>query len=246
MFKRDSLLTRLLAVVLTIAVAWAASPVAGFGADASDAQGQEVASTGAAAKDADASSSQETASADTGGQSSATDPSSAGSTEDSAPDAADSGSTGSASDGSGSASAAVDAGSDNASDKSSKAVPERAPSAETEDTDSASGTYTFTAHWTNDADSETSYTNSDFNADNPDTWIDISCTANDNSQHKSTLYFNHEKDKKVIEEAKAMLMARNHMTEEEAHRYIQKCSMEGGNNMVETAKMLLTVADARL
>ena len=190
MFERDGLPARLLAVILTIAMAWASSPVAGFGADASDAQGQEVASTGAAAKDADASSSQETASADTGGQSSATDPSSAGSTEDSAPDAADSGSTGSASDGSGSASAAVDAGSDNASDKSSKAVPERAPSAETEDTDSASGTYTFTAHWTNDADSETSYTNSDFNADDPDTWTDISCTANDNSQHKSTLYIN--------------------------------------------------------
>ena len=54
------------------------------------------------------------------------------------------------------------------------------------------------------------------------------------------------KDKKVIEEAKAMLMTRNHMTEEEAHRYIQKCSMEGGNNIVETAQMLLTVADVRI
>ena len=55
-----------------------------------------------------------------------------------------------------------------------------------------------------------------------------------------------EKDKKVIEEAKAMLMTRNHMTEEDAHRYIQKCSMESGNNMVETAGMLLTVADAEI
>ena len=26
------------------------------------------------------------------------------------------------------------------------------------------------------------------------------------------------------------------MSEEEAHRYMQKCSMDSGNNMVETAK----------
>ena len=31
------------------------------------------------------------------------------------------------------------------------------------------------------------------------------------------------------------------MTEEEAHRYIQKCSMDSGNNMVETAQMILTM-----
>ena len=55
-----------------------------------------------------------------------------------------------------------------------------------------------------------------------------------------------EVDRKVIEEAKAVLMSRNHLTEEEAHRYIQKCSMESGNNMVETAQMLLTMADARI
>ena len=29
------------------------------------------------------------------------------------------------------------------------------------------------------------------------------------------------------------------MTEEEAHRYIQKCSMDSGTNMVEMAKMVL-------
>lgn len=28
------------------------------------------------------------------------------------------------------------------------------------------------------------------------------------------------------------------MSEEEAHRYMQKCSMDSGNNMVETAKMI--------
>ena len=43
----------------------------------------------------------------------------------------------------------------------------------------------------------------------------------------------------LIKEAKELLMGRNHMTEEEAHRYIQKSSMDSGTNMVETAQMIL-------
>ncbi len=54
-----------------------------------------------------------------------------------------------------------------------------------------------------------------------------------------------EADKKVIEEAKAMLMEKKHMTEEDAHRYIQRVSMEGGNNLVETARMLLAMKENR-
>lgn len=50
-----------------------------------------------------------------------------------------------------------------------------------------------------------------------------------------------EGDRQVIEQAKALLMERNNMTEEEAHRYVQKTSMESGNDMVETARMILTV-----
>ena len=46
-------------------------------------------------------------------------------------------------------------------------------------------------------------------------------------------------DRKRIEEAKQVLMERNHMTEEEAHRYLQKTSMDSGTNMVETAQMIL-------
>lgn len=46
---------------------------------------------------------------------------------------------------------------------------------------------------------------------------------------------------KVIRQAKEVLMGRNHMTEEEAHRYIQKCSMDSGTNMVETAQMVLAM-----
>lgn len=49
------------------------------------------------------------------------------------------------------------------------------------------------------------------------------------------------KQREVIARAKELLMNRNHMSEEEAHRYLQKCSMESGTNMVETAEMVLSV-----
>ncbi len=49
------------------------------------------------------------------------------------------------------------------------------------------------------------------------------------------------KETSLIREAKELLMNRNHMTEEEAHRYIQKCSMDSGTNMVETAQMVLAM-----
>lgn len=45
----------------------------------------------------------------------------------------------------------------------------------------------------------------------------------------------------VLTEAKTLLMERNHMTEQEAHRYLQKCSMDSGTNMVEAAEMVLTM-----
>ena len=44
-----------------------------------------------------------------------------------------------------------------------------------------------------------------------------------------------------IEKAKQILMETNHMTEEEAHRYVQKSSMDSGNSMVETAQMLIRI-----
>ena len=49
------------------------------------------------------------------------------------------------------------------------------------------------------------------------------------------------KQQKLIKDAKELLMARNNMTEEEAHRYLQKCSMDSGNNIVETAEMVLSI-----
>lgn len=48
-------------------------------------------------------------------------------------------------------------------------------------------------------------------------------------------------EQEILNEAKAVLRERNHMTEEEAHRYLQKCSMESGTDMVETAQMVLRI-----
>lgn len=48
-------------------------------------------------------------------------------------------------------------------------------------------------------------------------------------------------EENAIKAAKELLMARNHLTEEEAHRYLQKSSMDSGTNMVETALMVLSM-----
>ena len=48
-------------------------------------------------------------------------------------------------------------------------------------------------------------------------------------------------EKETIQKAKIILMERNNISEEEAHRYIQKASMDSGTNMVETAEMILSM-----
>ncbi|MBR3645658.1 MAG: ANTAR domain-containing protein [Lachnospiraceae bacterium] len=58
---------------------------------------------------------------------------------------------------------------------------------------------------------------------------------------KRNLHQRNPEEQAVIEQAKAVLMEKNNMTEQEAHRYIQKTSMDSGNNMVETAKIVLTI-----
>ena len=50
-----------------------------------------------------------------------------------------------------------------------------------------------------------------------------------------------DREREVIEQAKALLMDRNGMSENEAHRYLQKSSMGSGTNMYETAQMVLTI-----
>jgi AmiR/NasT family two-component response regulator len=59
---------------------------------------------------------------------------------------------------------------------------------------------------------------------------------------RKTKHARSEQDDNCINNAKAVLMERNHMTEEEAYRYIQKTSMDTGRSMVETAQMVLTMA----
>ena len=50
-----------------------------------------------------------------------------------------------------------------------------------------------------------------------------------------------EEEVATIAKAKRLLMERNNMTEEEAHRYLQKHSMDNSTNMVETAQMVLSM-----
>lgn len=50
-----------------------------------------------------------------------------------------------------------------------------------------------------------------------------------------------EQERNLITNAKRVLMERNNMTEAEAHHYIQKCSMDSGTNMVETAQMIISI-----
>ncbi len=47
----------------------------------------------------------------------------------------------------------------------------------------------------------------------------------------------------LIDRAKEILMSRNHMTEPEAHRYLQKTSMDNGTTFTETAQMILAMLD---
>lgn len=50
-----------------------------------------------------------------------------------------------------------------------------------------------------------------------------------------------EEEQKIIDEAKRILMEMNNMSEPEAHRYIQKCSMDSGNSFVESANMVIAI-----
>ena len=50
-----------------------------------------------------------------------------------------------------------------------------------------------------------------------------------------------QEEQELVSQAKELLMARNSLTEEEAHRYIQKSSMDSGTGFVETAQMILSM-----
>jgi len=48
-----------------------------------------------------------------------------------------------------------------------------------------------------------------------------------------------ESDRRIIEQAKQVLIVRNNMSEEQAHRFLQKRSMDTGNPMVAVARQVL-------
>jgi len=54
-----------------------------------------------------------------------------------------------------------------------------------------------------------------------------------------------EEEKQLIRQAKEVLMCRNNMTEDEAHRYIQKSSMDSGTSLSEAAQMILSMMQQR-
>lgn len=48
-------------------------------------------------------------------------------------------------------------------------------------------------------------------------------------------------ENKIIERAKLFLMERYHMTEQQAHRFIQKRSMDAGDKVIDTARIILNM-----
>ena len=48
-----------------------------------------------------------------------------------------------------------------------------------------------------------------------------------------------QEEKELIAQAKALLMEKRSMTEMQAHKYLQKCSMDSGRSIVESAQMIL-------
>ena len=58
---------------------------------------------------------------------------------------------------------------------------------------------------------------------------------------KNTIRLRRQGEKTLINEAKCLLMSRNNMSEKDAHKYIQKCSMDNSTGMTETARLILSV-----
>ncbi len=57
--------------------------------------------------------------------------------------------------------------------------------------------------------------------------------------HKRT-----EEERRILDMAKSILMERNGLTEGEAHKFIQKCSMDSGNSLIESARMVFSMYNA--
>lgn len=61
-----------------------------------------------------------------------------------------------------------------------------------------------------------------------------------NRYYRASLPRRSDEDEATVKKAKEILMNRNCMTEEEAHRFLQKKSMDTGSKMVDTARLILT------
>lgn len=71
--------------------------------------------------------------------------------------------------------------------------------------------------------------------------LDMMCCQYRRRRRRKRSAARSEQDRQAIRDAKALLMERNNMSEEEAHRYLQKTSMGSGNSLEETAGMILSM-----
>lgn len=174
MFKRNGLPTRLLTAVLAIAMAWATTPTQGLAEALATAPQTQTTTSASSDASSDASASKSTP---TGEKDQEGTPSESSTTD-----------SGSSSSNGGEKASATDEKDSKSEGNSGAAAALAAPAAPSQSTsDSKDGQSTFTAHWTNAPNKEISYTNADFNKDDPNTWTDFSCTPSENSLHKSTL-----------------------------------------------------------
>lgn len=56
--------------------------------------------------------------------------------------------------------------------------------------------------------------------------------------------FRNEEEEKLVRRAKELLMERNHISEQDAHYYLQKTSMNTGRTIVESARMVLLLHES--
>lgn len=198
MFKRDGFWAKVLTVLLTVAMTLIATPLDGVAeavngtSDTVVAQEQESSEKSqdkTTSKTTDQKGSSDSAS---GSNTSETDSTTAKKV-DGTSDAVNNGSSNAASsDNNGSAETTDTSNSgstadSNSSNKSNAAVAATSESPNETSANETDGKGTFKAYWTNAADSETSYTNSDYSTTDTTTQKDFNCTPKDNSLHKSTM-----------------------------------------------------------
>ncbi|MEE6158100.1 hypothetical protein VXJ24_02820 [Olsenella sp. YH-ols2221] len=192
MFKRDGFWAKVLTVLLTVAMTLIATPLDGVAEAVNGTSDAAVVQEQGSEKSQDTTSSMadQKGSSDSGSGSNTSEMDSARAQKaDGTTDTNDNGTSAVASSNNNESAGTTDT-SDSAStatandfNKSNPAVAasNEASANETEDKS------TFKAYWTNAADSETCYTNSDYSASDVTTQRDYSCTPNTNTLHKSTM-----------------------------------------------------------